>query len=317
MAAVTTVVDDHGIAHEALFYAGEDGFVEASAAFVREGVDAAEPVLVVVSARKIDRLREALGPAHTDVVFADMAHVGANPARIIPAWRRFLDERAPDGRPVRGIGEPVWADRSAAELVECQRHESLLNLAFASSPAWTLLCPYDTDSLDDAVLEEARRSHPTLVEDGRRRESRSYRGLDAIAAPFDEPLPDPPAATRELAYRLDSIDEVRRLVAESAAAFGLDPSRRSNLVLAANEMATNSVRHGGGAGMLRIWEDSGSLVCELRDAGRIDEPLIGRERPTTVQEGGRGHWMANQLCDLVQVRSFATGTVVRLHARRA
>ena len=31
--------------------------------------------------------------------------------------------------------------------------------------------------------------------------------------------------------------------------------------------------------------------------------------------GGRGLWIANQLCDLVQVRSGAAGTTVRLHAR--
>ena len=33
--------------------------------------------------------------------------------------------------------------------------------------------------------------------------------------------------------------------------------------------------------------------------------------------GGRGVWLANQLCDLVQIRSGAAGTVVRLHARRS
>jgi anti-sigma regulatory factor (Ser/Thr protein kinase) len=31
------------------------------------------------------------------------------------------------------------------------------------------------------------------------------------------------------------------------------------------------------------------------------------------QEGGRGLWMANQVCDLVRIRSGATGTAIRLH----
>ena len=302
-------------AHEALFYAGEDDFVRSTAEFVREALAADAPVLVVAGAGKMARLREELDGDGAHVLFADMAEVGANPARIIPAWRQFLDERAVGGRPVRGIGEPIWPGRTGAELVECQRHESLVNLAFADSPAWRLLCPYDTAALDGPVLDEARRSHPTLVEDGRRGPSASYRGLAEIAAPFDDPLPEPAEPPDELAFGPGSLGEARRLVGIRAEAAGLDPTGVHNLVLAANEMTTNSVRHGGGAGVLRVWDEDGSLVCEIRDEGRMDAPLVGRRRPDLGEESGRGHWMANQLCDLVQVRSFASGSVVRLHMR--
>jgi hypothetical protein len=65
---------------------------------------------------------------------------------------------AAGGRPVRGSGEPIWPERTAAELVECERHESLLNLAFAGAPAWWLLSPYDTEALSAAIIDEARRS---------------------------------------------------------------------------------------------------------------------------------------------------------------
>ena len=37
--------------------------------------------------------------------------LGANPARIIPAWQEFVAEHAAPGRRVRGIGEPIWAGR--------------------------------------------------------------------------------------------------------------------------------------------------------------------------------------------------------------
>ena len=40
------------------------------------------------------------------VAFADMANVGANPARIIPAWSDFVASHSGSGRPLRGIGEP-------------------------------------------------------------------------------------------------------------------------------------------------------------------------------------------------------------------
>src|SRR5438874_3433184 len=46
--------------HEALFYAGDDDFVTRLVPFIQGGVDRDEPVLVVVSAPKIERLRATL-----------------------------------------------------------------------------------------------------------------------------------------------------------------------------------------------------------------------------------------------------------------
>ena len=54
-------------------------------------------------------------------------------------------------------------------------------------------------------------------------------------------------------------------------------------------------------------------MCEVRDAGRIENPMAGRERPPPERDGGRGLWMVNQLCDLVQLRSFPDGVTVRVH----
>jgi hypothetical protein len=144
-------------------------------------------VLVVVSAAKIGLLRSALGADADRVAFADMADVGANPARIIPAWRDFVVANDVDRRSARGIGEPIWAARTPAELVECQRHETLLNLAFAGVPAWWLLCSYDTTSLTPEVLEEAWLSHPVVSERGVATDSAPYRGLEQAAAPFAAP----------------------------------------------------------------------------------------------------------------------------------
>jgi anti-sigma regulatory factor (Ser/Thr protein kinase) len=64
-----------------------------------------------------------------------------------------------------------------------------------------------------------------------------------------------------------------------------------------------------------IWEDSDSIIVEFRDQGLIVEPMAGRLRPDAARKGGRGFWLANQLCDLVQIRAFETGSVVRLHLR--
>lgn len=299
--------------HEALLYAGEGEFLAGTLAFLREGLAAEEPALVVVSAAKIEALRGELNRDAAQIHFADMAVIGTNPARIIPAWRDFVSQRSNDGRAVRGIGEPIWATRSPAEMVECQRHEALLNVAFAGAPAWRLLCPYDIDSLDQAVIVEAHRSHPFVVEGGVERESLSYAGIDRLSAPLDHPLPEPAWSPDVLAFRAGSLPAVRKFVATHAAAAGLAAARTDDLVLAVNELATNSLRYGGGQGELRAWQEGGAFICEVRDRGRIDEPLVGRVRPATSNEGGRGLWLVNQLCELVQVRTLPSGNVVRLH----
>jgi anti-sigma regulatory factor (Ser/Thr protein kinase) len=300
--------------HQALLYAGADGFLEGTVPFLRAGALAGDAMLVVVSAAKIERLREALGRHAARVTFADMSRVGSNPARIIPAWRDFVD--AHPGRHLRGIGEPIWAGRSAAELVECQRHEALLNLAFAGADDFTLLCPYDVDALDPAVVHKAHESHPMLVEAGTTVPSALYADEATIAAPFAAPLPDPPADAHATAFDARTLRAARAVVAARAAAAGLSHERVGDLILAVNEVTTNSVRHGGGHGVLRIWVDDDTVICEIGDAGAITEPLAGRRKPSNGRVGGHGLWLVNQLCDLVQIRAFAGGGVVRLHMRR-
>jgi anti-sigma regulatory factor (Ser/Thr protein kinase) len=298
--------------HEALFYDGEDGFVRGVAPFITEGAEAGEPVLAVVGAHKIDMLRDALGDLADRVFFADMLSVGRNPARTIPAWQEFLDAHGGRGR-LRGVGEPIWATRSAAELVESQRHESLLNVAFAGSGAWWLLCPYDTSSLGEAVLYEARRSHPYLSDAQGQQATTAYQAEQMPQSHLDAELPEPARALEELVVGPEHLGRLRAAVSRRVRQFGLDEDRAADLVLAVHEVAANTVVHGGGAGVFRLWREAKSLVCELRDTGRIDRPLIGRQAPAPDIEKGRGLWLANQVCDLVQIRSFPTGSVVRLH----
>jgi anti-sigma regulatory factor (Ser/Thr protein kinase) len=301
--------------HEAFFYWGPDEFLRGTASFIREGLAAGEPVFVLVSEPKIQALRSALGDAMDRVRFADIRVVGVNPARIIPAWREFVSENGSPGRRVRGIGEPISTDREPAELVECQRHEALLNVAFADASGFRLLCPYDTEVLAPVVLEEARRNHPFVASDGAPRPSPDYPGLAHLAAPCSDPLPDPPVEPEACVFQAGTLRALRVLVAARAAEAGLDDQATEDIVLAADEVATNSIVHGPGGGLLRIWREDGALVCELHDKGRIERPLAGRERPAAGQASGHGLWMANQLCDLVQIRSFAGGGVVRLHKR--
>jgi anti-sigma regulatory factor (Ser/Thr protein kinase) len=109
---------------------------------------------------------------------------------------------------------------------------------------------------------------------------------------------------------------VRALVHRDALAGGLSQVRSAELVSAVNEIVTNSVRHGGGRGAIRVWQEPGAIVCEVRDRGRFDNPLADRQRPHGGLAAPRGLWLANQLCDLVQIRSLPDGAAVRLRMRR-
>ena len=300
---------DRTFRHEALLYSGVPDLIPRLAVFLREGIRAGEPALIALSPVKIELLRSELGGADGGRFrYIDMSVLGRNPARIIPAWRAFVDEHP--GR-VRGVGEPTWSGRSADELVECARHEALLNLALAGADLW-LACPYDRWSLPPAVLQEAASTHPLVWDEDRHLEAVGYLGLEGVAKPFDRTLPEPAGPVSELAFGLEDVAVVRAFVQSAAVAAGLGPQRTRDLVLAASEVATNSLLHGGGRGVVRTWRHGESVACEVRDEGRFDRPLAGRERPTSAQTSGFGLWVANQLCDLVQIRSTDAGSVVRL-----
>lgn len=295
--------------HEALVYDGPEDFLGGTVPFVRAGLEAGEPVLVAVSRSRTELLEDELGDDALAVRFVDMEGLGRNPARIIPFWREFVDEAG--GRPARGIGEPVWPGREHHEIDECQRHEALLNVAFGGLPAWTLLCPYDAAGLDAEVLDRVGDSHRHVLGSGVAADPSDYRErVDSFAGEF----PGRPPVMDEFGFARDGLSQVRRRVARLATLFGMDDGRAADLILATTELAANSVAHGGGSGTLRIWREADRLVIEVEDSGLIEEPLVGRIRPGPTQLRGRGLWLANQLCDLVQIRSAAHGTVVRLHA---
>lgn len=304
--------------HEALLYDGIGQFVDSVVPFIRAGLQAREEILVVVAPAKIDALRGELGSDADRVNFADMTSLGRNPARLIPAWRRFIDSQPGPGG-IRGVGEPIYPDRSPAELIEAQAHETLLNLALGGTQGLKLWCPYDIGVLPPEVVAEARRSHPIVVaHGGGEAHSDTYLQEHPSPARMDQPLPPPPDHAKEFTFGSEpgELGIVRGLVWQYAVRAGLDRLGADSLTVAVNEIATNSQLHGGGRGLLRLWTRDGAVVCEVSDAGRISgSPLLGRMFPPLEQRSGRGLWLVNQLCDLVQIRSGPGGTVIRLHLR--
>jgi anti-sigma regulatory factor (Ser/Thr protein kinase) len=303
-----------GFRHEALFYRGREDFMSATLPFIESGVANGEPVLVVTGRERLDLIREATEPSDL-LCLADMDVVGRNPGLIIAAWADFVRAHASTGTPLRGIGEPIHPGRRPAELAACQLHEELLNLAFDdTTPLW-LVCPYDTETLPPDVIDQAHAAHPRVSDNGTDGGSVSYRHPDRETI-LDRPLPPAPEDVATLAFSADMLANLRAYVSTFSVRAGLSASRSDDLVIAVNEVTTNSLRHGGGAGELRLWTDTARIVCEVADRGHIADPLVGRHPPPATAPSGRGVWIANQLCDLVQIRSSLAGTTVRLHILR-
>lgn len=294
--------------HGALSYDSLDGFVTSVTGFVRAGLAEDAAVLVIVPTTRLDAVRDALGPDGREVGFVDMVEAGRNPARLIPLWRELVDRN--QGRPCRSVSEPVHEDRSASAIAECHQHEALLNTVFTATD-WRLLCLYAA-AQPEPVLARARANHPWWADE-------PNPGFDdrGDGAALAQPLPEPFGPTTFVRFDLDSVTGVRENAAGKARRFGLDTDAVERFTLAVHEVMVNSIDHGGGGGMVRLWTEDGDVVCEVRDEGVITDPLVGRRRPTLAQPRGRGMWMVNQLCDLVQVRSAPSfGTVVRLRVTR-
>jgi anti-sigma regulatory factor (Ser/Thr protein kinase) len=296
-----------GPLHAASFCRHSPDSVASVASFVQEGLSRREAVSICVSAPLAGLLRQALDERWPPAAYIDMAELGRNPGRIIPAMLDFAAAHA--GR-VRYVSQPFWPGRSAPEAVEAMRHEALLNLAFVQTNA-AILCLYDAGEVDPRVVAAAEQTHPTVIRDGRVRASSRYGGPGQIPPSYDRPLAAAPPHARPLSYRHD-LRPVRQQVARCAREAGLTDDQTADLMLAASEVAANTLRHTAGRGELRVWHSQGEVVCQLQDSGNITDPLAGRWRHAD-RPAGQGLWVVNQLCDLVELRTGPDGTIVRLH----
>lgn len=130
----------------------------------------------------------------------------------------------------------------------------------------------------------------------------------------DGGTPDPggPDVALEQGFDRESLYALRAAVAAHASHLGTPPDRVSHVVIVVSELASNAVRHGGGAGRLRLWRLDGAIHCEIRDAGPgLAEPeTAGTVAPPVLAVGGRGLWIVRRLSATVRIDSDAAGTTI-------
>ncbi|MDP9797208.1 anti-sigma regulatory factor (Ser/Thr protein kinase) [Catenuloplanes nepalensis] len=120
----------------------------------------------------------------------------------------------------------------------------------------------------------------------------------------------------DLTFTATDVTALRHRIADLARGAGLGGDRLDDFALAAYELLTNAVRHGGGAGRLLLRHAPGRLICQVADDG-VGFVAPGRkpgERPPEpTSPGGLGLFLAERLTDGIEVVSDTGGTTVRIY----
>jgi len=306
---IVTLQDVPQFRHQGLPYESPELLLEQVTGFLGPALDREEPVLIAAQSDTLSGFRSAFIGNRTHIDLAPMEEIGRNPGRLISVWSDFLDRHGAAGRTVWGIGEPIYAGRDSDEIEESEIYEGLLNGAF-TEPEFTLYlgCPFDTASLPKSVLDDLTGSHPLI---GRGATARTNEDFQANGHAERQLSPALITDDAFAPFTEQGLGAMRRELAKDARRFGVEEERIPDLVLAVNEIATNSIKYTG-SGSLGVWQAGGRLVCEVRDLGFIEDQLIGLRRPKITEERGRGIWFAHQVADLIQLRSNPSGTTVRI-----
>ena len=298
--------------HLAFFYRGRDEYLAGLRSFIQASRERGAAVLAAVPLRQAQLTPQEVSADSAHVTLVDMAELGGNPARIIPALLAYAGKHR--GQHIDCIDEPIWPGRTTAEMQEAVKPEALINLAFRDKPV-TVLCPYDTAGLPGSVIADAERTHPVVIKDRMEAASAGYLEPPSLPPRCNRALPHPPAHAETLSY-CDDLRSVRSFVTGRAVRAGLAPSRVSGLVLAISELAGTSLCHTDGGGTVQIWQTEDQIICQLSDTGQLTDPLAGYRAQADGLLGGNRLWLVNQVSDLVQARTGPSACTCACACRR-
>jgi anti-sigma regulatory factor (Ser/Thr protein kinase) len=310
-----TETDQSGFVHSALLYHSQQEYLDFVVRFVVDGLARDEPVLVAVPGDKLallhDTLRGAASGFTAELRMADIAEVGRNPSRFMAMEASFADKHA--DRRVRIVSQLAWPGRTEDEFVACIEHEALANCALEGYQA-TGLCLFDAGRLDDDVLADARATHPLLWRCGAPHRGAEY-APDEVLQRCNRPLLAKPGAVTYMVRKSADLRPARSFAVNYAGWVGLSQDCIEDLQLVATELASNSLMYTDGACRLAFWRDDEHLVCEARDTGRLDDPLVGRLHPGPSGPASRGLFLVNAISDLVRMHTTSTGTTIQAYLR--
>jgi anti-sigma regulatory factor (Ser/Thr protein kinase) len=316
-AGMTTGTENgqQGFVHSVLLYHSRREYLDFVVRFILDGLALDEPVLVAVPGDNLallhDELRGAGGGLPAALQMADTTEAARNPSRFMAMEGSFIEEHA--DRRVRIVSEVFWPGRTADEYLACLEHEALVNEALEGHQV-TGLCLYDASRLDEDVLASTRATHPLVWKCDSLHPSAEY-APDDVLARCNQPLPANPGAVTYMVRKSTDLRPARSFAVNYADWVGLSQDGTEDLQLIATELATNSLMYTDGACRLAFWRSDEHLVCEARDNGRLDDPLVGRLNPGPSGPASRGLFLVNALSDLVRTHTTTSGTTIQAYLR--
>ncbi|WP_082309786.1 sensor histidine kinase [Nonomuraea sp. SBT364] len=297
--------------HVAVPYGSDEGFLDLAVPRIRRALADGRRVLVVTRPARLSLLAEALDGELRDVDCRDSGSWYDHPQRTLATCYDYAH-----GRRTLLVGEPVWTGLGEIETREWIRYESVFNTAL-SGVTTDALCFYDVRTVPANVMRYAAMTHPLVFGPNGERPSPHFVSPDELVLNGDRgPLPEPTGRVRTVRFTADRLTELRRTVAGYAEAAGMDRDLTASLVLSVSEIAANSIEHGPGHGLVRMWTSGEGVVCEISDpGGPLEDPLPGYIPPEPESLRGYGLWISRQLCDLVELRADDGMLRVRLHMR--
>ena len=298
--------------HDAFLYGSDEQLVTAMVPFLREGLTRGDAAAAVTTPRNLALLRDRLG-ADAQVSSIKAADWYVRPAAAIAQFDAAIRELIDGGAPhLRVVGELPFGS-TAGEHASWNRYEAIVNEAFKRAPL-RVVCLYDTRALPEQLIDAARRTHPTLFEARRRRQSADYVEPAVLLGQIPEPG-IPVAGPPRLQLRIDGDPRGwRRSLAGAVEAEDLPRGRAEEFLIAVGEVVANALGHGHGLAELTLWSTNDGVVCAVHDDGPgVDDPFAGYLPPGNDDAAqGMGLWVARQLSDSLAIQSGADGTTVRL-----
>jgi anti-sigma regulatory factor (Ser/Thr protein kinase) len=300
--------------HAALVYDGREQFATDVGRYVRDGLVAGQPVAVALPPDRAAWLREELAGAAGEVDFLDRDALYRRPGAMFARMGRHLADAARRGAGGRLVGESGVGTLTDAQRHAHMRYESVANVHLTPLGG-AMLCLYDAAGTPPETLDHVRSTHPHLWQDGREVRCAGFREPAAYVPGAVPPRPGPSGGGVGLSD-LAELADARAYVAARAQAHGITGEDLDDLVLAANEVGANALRHGRPPRTVQTFTDDGHFCCRVRDGGPgMRAVFAGYAPPSAEQDSGRGLWLANQLCDIVEIRTGADGTEVTLLQR--
>jgi len=298
--------------HDAFLYGSDEQLVTAMVPFLREGLTRGDAAAAVTTPGNLALLRDRLG-ADAQISYIEAADWYVRPAAAIAQFDAAIRELIDGGAShLRVVGELPFGS-TAGEHASWNRYEAIVNEAFKRAPLW-VVCLYDARALPEQLIDAARRTHPTLFEARRRRQSADYVEPAVLLGQIPEPGV-PVAGPPRLQLRIDGDPRGwRGSLAGAVEAEDLPRGRAEEFLIAVGEVVANALGHGHGLAELTLWSTNDGVVCAVHDDGPgVDDPFAGYLPPGNDDAAqGMGLWVARQLSDSLAIQSGADGTTVRL-----